>query len=109
MLHQAQHFWPIHNMFPDMNQPLARLVLRSAVRLGPTLVVCGCGAPSVIVAGAYFPAWLVCAILAVVVASVARAVMVATRLSHLIPFQLAVCTSIGVIVALIVWFTWGVS
>jgi hypothetical protein len=61
------------------------------------------------VAGAYFPAWLVCAILAVVVASVVRAVMVATRLSQLIPFQLAVCTSIGVIVALIVWFIWGVS
>jgi len=40
---------------------------------------------------------------------VVRAVMVATRLSQLIPFQLAVCTSIGVIVALIVWFIWGVS
>jgi hypothetical protein len=94
-------------MFPDINQPLGRL--RSAVRLGPTFLVCGCGAPSLIVAGAYFPAWLVCAILAVVVASVVRTVMVATRLSQLIPFQLAVCTSIGVIVALIVWFIWGVS
>jgi hypothetical protein len=80
-----------------------------AVLLGPTLLVCGCGAPSLIIAGAYFPAWLLCAILAVVVAAVVRAVMVATRLSQLIPFQLAVCTSVGAIAALIVWFIWGVS
>jgi hypothetical protein len=50
-----------------------------------------------------------CAILAVAVGAVVRAVMVATRLSERIPFQLAVCTSIGVIVSLIVWFIWGVS
>jgi hypothetical protein len=99
----------IHNLFPDINQPCARLALRFTALLGPTFLVCGCGAPSLIIAGAYFPAWLLCAILAVVVASVVRAVMVAARLSQLIPFQLAVCTSIGAIVALIVWFIWGVS
>jgi hypothetical protein len=99
----------IHNMLPDINQPRARLTFRFVVLLGPAFVVCGCGAPSLIVAGAYFPAWLVCAILAVLVAAMARAVMVATRLSRLIPFQLAVCISIGAIVALVTWFFWGVS
>jgi hypothetical protein len=96
-------------MFPGTNRPRVRPALRFVVLLGHTFLVCGCGAPSLIIAGAYFPAWLLCAIIAVVVASVVRGVMVATRLSQLIPFQLAVCTSIGVIVALIVWFIWGVS
>jgi hypothetical protein len=94
---------------PGTNQPRARLPFRFALLLGPAFLVSGCGAPSLIIAGAYFPAWLVCAILAVLVAAVVRALMVATRLSQLIPFQLAVCTSIGAIVALIVWFMWGVS
>ena len=101
--------WAMHNVFLGTNQPSARLALRVVVLIGYALAACGCGAPSLIIAGAYFPAWLMCAILAVVVATILRAVMVATRLSQLIPFQLAVCTSIGAIVALIVWFMWGVS
>ena len=96
-------------MFPGLKQPRTRLTLRFAFLIGPTFFFSGCGAPSLIIAGAYFPAWLLCAILAVLVAAVVRAVMVATRLSQLIPFQLAVCTSIGAIVALVVWFIWGVS
>lgn len=96
-------------MFLSIKRPRARPALRFAVLFASTFLVCGCGAPSLIIAGAYFPAWLVCAILAVVVAAVVRAVMVATRLSQLIPYQLAVCTSIGAIAALIVWFIWGVS
>ena len=101
--------WAMHNVFLGTNQPRARLALRVVVLIGYAIAACGCGAPSLIIAGAYFPAWLLCAILAVLVAAVVRAVMVATRLSQLIPFQLAVCTSIGVIVALVVWFMWGVS
>jgi hypothetical protein len=96
-------------MFPGLKQPRARLTLRFAFLIGPTFFLSGCRAPSLIIAGAYFPAWLLCAILAVLVAAVVRAVMVATRLSQLIPFQLAVCTSIGAIVALVVWVIWGVS
>ena len=61
------------------------------------------------VAGAYFPAWLACATLAVLVACLARVVMVVTHLSQFIPFQLAVCTSIGTIAAILVWFIWVVS
>jgi hypothetical protein len=83
--------------------------LRSAILFAYTLFLCGWGAPLLTVAGAYFPAWLACAILAVMVACAARAVMVVTQLSQLIPFQLAVCTSIGTIAALVVWFTWVVS
>jgi hypothetical protein len=70
-----------------------------------TLVGCG-GAPSVTIAGAYFPAWLLCALIAVLVAVIVRGLMVVTGLSHHIPYQLAVCSSIGVIVALVVWQLW---
>ena len=85
------------------------LILRSALLLGYVLFLCGCRAPLLTVAGAYFSAWLACATLAAVVACLARVVMVATQISQLIPFQLLVCGSIGRIAALIVWFTWVVS
>lgn len=76
-----------------------------AVLCIPLLGGCG-GAPSVILAGAYFPAWLFCSILAVVVAVIVRVVMVATRLERVIPFQLAVCVSVGILVAILVWKVW---
>lgn len=67
------------------------------------------GAPSITIAGAYFPAWLLCAIVAVAVAVIARILMAATGLSNRIPFQLAVCLSVGAIVALILWQLWAVN
>jgi YtcA family len=76
---------------------------------GESLSLVGCGgAPSVTVAGAYFPAWLLCSLIAVLVAMMVRAVMVVTGLSNHIPYQLAVCSSVGVIVALVVWQLWVV-
>jgi hypothetical protein len=76
---------------------------------GESLSLVGCGgAPSVTVAGAYFPAWLLCSLIAVLVAVMVRGVMVATGLSNHIPHQLAVCSSIGLIVALVVWQLWVV-
>jgi hypothetical protein len=72
-----------------------------------TLVGCG-GAPSVTIAGAYFPAWLLCALLAVLVAAIVRGLIVVTGLSNHIPYQLAACSSVGVIVALVVWQLWVV-
>ena len=69
----------------------------------------GCGgAPSVTIAGAYFPAWLLCAVIAVLVATVIRALMVATGLANFIPYQLAVCCSVGATFALILWNLWVV-
>jgi hypothetical protein len=76
---------------------------------GESLSLVGCGgAPSVTVAGAYFPAWLLCALVAVFVAVIVRGLMVVTGLSNHVPYQLAVCSSIGVIVALFVWQAWVV-
>jgi hypothetical protein len=73
------------------------------------LSLAGCGgAPSVTIAGAYFPAWLLCGLIAVLAAVIARGLMIATRLSNYIPYPLAVCSSIGILVALLVWQVWVV-
>jgi YtcA family len=81
----------------------------AALLLGQAVCSTGCsGAPSVTIAGAYFPAWLLCALVAMVAAVLIRVLMVATGLSNYIPYQLAVCCSAGAIVALILWHLWVV-
>jgi hypothetical protein len=74
-----------------------------------SLVVASCslgGAPSFAIAGAYFPAWMACALLGIVTAIVARIVFVATGLATILPFQLFVCTSIGCWAAFLAWLLW---
>ncbi len=71
-----------------------------------SMTLTGCsagGAPSFDLFGAFFPAWLLCGVLGIVGAVVARAAFVGTGLANTLPYQLAVCTSIGVITALLVW------
>jgi YtcA family len=72
----------------------------------PLLSLCGCseaGAPSFDIFGAFFPAWLLCAVLGIFVALDARIFFAARNLTDVLPFQLAVCTSLGAIFALLVW------
>ena len=77
--------------------------------LGQVICSTGCGgAPSVTIAGAYFPAWLLCAIIGVVAGVLIRVLMVATGLSSSFPYQLAVCCAVGAIIALILWHLWVV-
>jgi hypothetical protein len=61
------------------------------------------GAPSFDLFGAFFPAWLLCGITGLACAIVARAIFVKTGLAHTLPYQLAVCTSIGAIAAVLTW------
>ena len=87
---------------------LARLV-SAVLLLGQASCLTGCGgAPSVTIAGAYFPAWLLCGVMGVLVAAFIRAIMVATGLANQVPYQLLVCCSIGAIFALILWHLWVV-
>ncbi|MCP5433814.1 MAG: hypothetical protein H6923_11150 [Alphaproteobacteria bacterium] len=67
------------------------------------LALGGCGAPSFDFFGAYFPAWMLCALAGIASALVARAAFVATGAAKRLPFQLFLCTAIGVIVAIVVW------
>ena len=79
----------------------------SVLLSGQLLLLMGCaGAPSLNFAGAYFPAWLACSIAAVFAAVAARGVMVASGLSIFIPWQLLVCSAIGVMTGLLLWFLW---
>jgi hypothetical protein len=67
----------------------------------------GCaGAPSTTVAGAYFPAWLVCALIAAVAAVIARVIFVATGLAQSLPLQLLVCLSAGMLCGAMAWALW---
>jgi len=69
-----------------------------------TLTGCSTGsAPSFDLFGAFFPAWLLCGVIGIGGAAVARGVFVSTGLANTLPYQLAVCTAIGVITALLVW------
>jgi hypothetical protein len=62
---------------------------------------CAGGAPSLVIFGAYFPAWLLSAVIGVIGALVARAVIVARRLHA--PYLFFVCVSVGVMVGCVFW------
>jgi hypothetical protein len=61
------------------------------------------GAPSFAVFGAYFPAWMFCGLIGILGAVLTRVALTSQHLANLIPFQLAVCTASGVILALLAW------
>jgi hypothetical protein len=67
----------------------------------------GCGgAPSATVAGAFFPAWLVCALVGALAAVMARIIFVATGLAQALPLQLLVCVSAGMLCGALLWILW---
>jgi hypothetical protein len=61
------------------------------------------GAPSFDLFGAYFPAWVFCALIGIIGGIIARVVFLVTRVADALPYQLPVCTAIALIVALSVW------
>jgi len=58
-------------------------------------------APSFELFGAYFPAWMLCALIGIVAAASTRVILTATPFNHVVPFQFAVCTAVGVILGLL--------
>jgi hypothetical protein len=67
----------------------------------------GCaGAPSTTVAGAFFPAWLVCALIGALAAVLVRVIFVATGLAQTLPLQLLVCLSAGLLCGAMAWTLW---
>jgi YtcA family len=87
-----------------------RPLLKSIVR-GPLLAfaLSGCavrGAPSFVIAGSYFPGWMFCALIGIVLAIAVRIGFVTSGLARVLPFQLFVCTAIGLCCGLIAWLLW---
>jgi hypothetical protein len=77
--------------------------------LGALMTMDGCaspGAPSLILAGAYFPGWILCGVAGIVAAIVARIAMVMSGLSDALPLQLFVCVGLGLFVAVAAWLFW---
>ena len=71
------------------------------------VVTSGCeGAPSRNILGSYFPSWMVCALVGIVLALVARGVLKATGLLQELPAPLAVLLAFGCAVNFALWLIW---
>jgi hypothetical protein len=64
------------------------------------------GAPSFSLFGAFFPGWMFCALIGIGGAIFARSLMVSSGLAKVLPYQLFVCASLGLVVGLLVWLVW---
>jgi YtcA family len=64
------------------------------------------GAPSFVIAGSYFPGWMFCALIGIALAIAVRIGFVTSGLAGVLPFQLFVCTAIGLCCGLIAWLLW---
>ena len=84
----------------SQTRPASGLLCLASVCLG------GCslsGAPSFDLFGAFFPAWLLCGAIGIAGAAIARVAFVSSGLSNELPYQLTLCTAIGVITAVLFW------
>jgi hypothetical protein len=81
-----------------------------ASKLAPALLLTGCdvgrGAPSFTLFGAFFPGWMFCTGIGILAAIGARTVLVNTGWSAILPYQLFLCASIGMIFGLVAWLLW---
>ncbi|HUA26780.1 MAG TPA: hypothetical protein VMA54_21795 [Steroidobacteraceae bacterium] len=71
--------------------------------------VSGCalsGAPSFVLFGAFFPAWMLVSGIGILAAVGTRIVLTTARLADALPLQLLVCVSSGVTVAVLTWLFW---
>jgi len=100
---------PIFVMRGNGVSDMTRSSLMGSAIVGIFLVsfcLSGCsagGAPSFDLFGAFFPAWLLCGVIGIAAAGVARIAFIGSGLANAVPYQLAVCTAIGVIAALLIW------
>jgi hypothetical protein len=64
------------------------------------------GAPSFGIVGSYFPGWMFCALIGIVSTIAVRVGFVASGLDNVLPFQLFVCSAIGLCCGLLAWLLW---
>lgn len=82
-------------------------VSRLLTWIGLTGLVAGCdGAPSRNILGSYFPSWMVCALVGLVLMLVARAVLKVTGLLEELPAPLVVLLAFGCAVNFAMWLVW---
>lgn len=84
-----------------------RHVLALAGALLSMCVLSGCsGSPSRNILGSYFPSWMVCALVGLAVALVARVVLKVSGLLNELPAPLVVLLSMGCAVTFALWLLW---
>src|SRR5579862_8070004 len=73
----------------------------------PVLGLSGCdGAPSRNILGSYFPSWMVCALVGIALALVARAIFKASGLLEEIPVPFVVMLAIACAITFAMWLIW---
>jgi hypothetical protein len=77
------------------------LLLAALMSLG------GCnGAPSRNILGSYFPSWMVCALIGIAVAGIARAIFKASGILQELPVPFVVLLAIGCAATFTLWLIW---
>nr|WP_294512321.1 YtcA family lipoprotein [uncultured Rhodopila sp.] len=61
------------------------------------------GAPTFSIAGAYFPAWMVCLVLGIASSLLGRTVFIALGIDRLLPLKFGVYVCLGLLAGLAVW------
>ena len=96
----------VHARLRPLVRPLVRPLIGAPLFVLAALTSSCAGAPSLTFAGAFFPAWLVCALIGTLAAVLARVIFVATGLAQTLPLQLWVCLSAGLLCAAVAWALW---
>lgn len=63
------------------------------------------GAPSYEIFGAYFPLWLLSALIGLVGALIAHRIFLSTGWMQVVPYQLFVCLAVGLALAVLFWLS----
>jgi len=72
--------------------------------IAATMPLGGCagGAPTIFLSGAYFPAWLLCAVAGILGAVLVRIVLVVFGVDDAIPFRLVTYAAVAIAIGLLV-------
>ena len=86
------------------NMRLLPRSIASFTALGCLLVLCGCQyAPNISILGSFFPAWLLCVVIGIVLAALTRWLLVRMKLATEIPWTILVYPSLTLFFACILW------
>jgi hypothetical protein len=99
---------PVQSIRSHASEPPGRDRRHVPAILASAVCLQGCvqrGAPSYEIFGAYFPLWLLSALVGVVGGLIAHRLLIATGWAQIVPSQLLVCVSVGLTVAVLFWLS----
>lgn len=99
---------PVQSIRSHACEPLGRDRRHGPAAMAAALCLQGCaqrGAPSYEIFGAYFPLWLLSALVGVAGGLIAHRLLIATGWAQIVPLHLLVCVSVGLTVAVLFWLS----